>query len=249
MAIYISGKIDSEFYFIYFLILFIASVTQKSKFLYLSAALLLASYAIYSYNKHLYFFKDPLFLLRLSFFFVASFFFNLMIQSYNRLRQEKEILNEDYRELEILTELAQSIGQNQKIADFLVKLNQTLCEKLHIKRCTSILVDKLGKEAQVCFPDNSPENNLITIDLEKTPSFKESLQHNLEQLSENLTPRGKVVSRYVLKEIPLLCRKEKLGILYLRINTPHRRLTHREEFFLSRLSKITATAIYNMEKS
>lgn len=249
VAIYVSARIDSEFYVIYFLILFIAALAQKAKFIYFSAALLLASYAGYAYYKNPYFFKDPLLLLRFSFLFVVSFFFNLMIQSYNRLRQEKEVLTENYRELEVLTELAQSIGRNKNIAEFLVRLNQTLCEKLLIDRCTSILVDKLGQKARICFSDEYPENDLVTIDLEKTPSFKESLHQNMEQPSEDLTPGGKVVSRYVLKEIPLFYQKENLGVLYLRINTPHRRLTRREEYFLSRLSEITASAIYNLEKS
>jgi hypothetical protein len=247
-AIYISARIDSEFYVIYFLILFIASITRKAKFLYFSSGLILTGYALYSYFTRPLFFREPFFLLRFSFILIIPFFFNRMIESYNRLRQEKEILNEDYRELEVLTELAQSIGHNKKIGDYLVKLNKILSEKLLLDRCTSILVDRQGREARICFSDDNPANDLISIDLGKTPSFKESLHKNLEHPSEGINPDGIAVSRYMLKEIPLFYHEESLGVLYLRVNTPHLRLTHREEYFLARLSEITATALYNLEK-
>ncbi len=106
--------------------------------------------------------------------------------------------------------------------------------------------EEISTEARVCFSDDSPVNDLIVIDLEKTPSFKESLHQNLEHI-QRVWPAGKAVSRYVLKEIPLFYQEEPLGILYPRINTHRRRLIHREEYFLSSLSEITATVLYNLE--
>jgi hypothetical protein len=245
-AIYISARMDSEFYLIYFLILFIAAFTRKAKFLYLSAGLLMVSYAIYSYIKTPSFFVEPVFLLRFSFIFVVTFFFNLMIESYNRVRQEMELLKEDVRELEILSELAQSFGQNQRLEDYLVRLNQSLSQKLQIERCTSILVDKQGKEARICFSDDTPGKALTVIDLIKTPSFKASLQEDTGEVTWNSPSGLKAISRYILKQIPLSYNEEKVGTLYLRVNTPLRRLTHRENFFLNRLAKITASAIKNL---
>lgn len=249
LAIYISAKLDSEFYVLFFLILFIASVTQKAKFLFFSAGLLLISYAMYSYIKTPHFFMEPVFLLRFSFIFVVSFFFNLMLKSYNQIRQEKDLLKEDYRELEILAELAQSIGQNQRLKDYLVRLNQTLCQKLQIERCTSILVDKKGQEARICFSEDDPEDDLLLIDLQKIPSFKDSLDKDLEEATRDSLAGPKAVPRYILKQIPLFYNNESLGTLYLRVNTPNRQLTHREIFFLNRLAKITALAIHNLGPS
>lgn len=248
-AIYITAKMDSEFYLIYFLILFIASLTQRAKFLYFSAGLLLISYGLYSYLKAPLFFMEPVFLLRFSFIFVVIFFFNLMIESYNRVRQEKDLLKEDYRELEILSELAQSIGQHKRLADYLFGLNQILCQKLPIERCTSILVDKQGKEARISFSDDIPENELTVIDLLKTPSFKASLHKNREASTREGSSGSKAISGYSLKQMPLWYNEERLGTLYLRVNTPLPRLTHREAFFLNRLAKITATALNNLERT
>lgn len=249
LAAYATGRIDSEFYLIYFLILFIASYSRKPKFLYFTAGLLLFGYAFYSVLENPEVFREPFPLLRFSFIFVVSFFFHLMIESYNRVRREKDLLKEDYRELEILSELAQSIGQDQRLAEYLVRLNQVLCQKLEIERCMSILVDKKGKEARICFPDDTPETELTVINLETNPSFRESLQQDLEEFATEAPTGPKGISQYRLKRIPLSYHEEKVGTLYLRVNTPKPKLTHREHFFLNRLARITATAIVNLEKT
>jgi PAS domain S-box-containing protein len=247
-VIYITARMDSEFYLIYFLILFISAFTQKTKYIYFSTGLLIVSYGISSFLRYPQFFSDPSFLLRFPFIFVVSFFFSLMIESYNRVRQEKELLKEDYRELEVLTDLAQSIAQNKNPTDFQFKLVKTLGDKLSVKRCMSILVDKMEKQARIVSSDDPLEKAPLIIDLKRYPSLIESLHKDTGEIMEHMLPDDRTVSRYILKELPLLYQGEKLGFLYLRVNTPHLKLTHREEYFLSCLSQITAAAIYNLEK-
>lgn len=248
LAIFVAAGIDSDLYLIYFLNLFIAAFTQRSKFVYFSAGLLMISYGLLSYVRNSLYFLEPFFLLRFPFIFVVSFFFCLMIESVNQVRKEKERLKEDYRELEVLTELAHSIGHNKNLSDFLITLTRTLCDKLLLQRCMSILVDSLEKHATIVSSDDPPEKEPMVIDLIKYPLFKESLSKDMEEVSEKMLPEDKPVSEYILKEVPLSYQDKKMGILYLRVNTPYRKLTHREEYFLSRLSQITATAIYNLEK-
>lgn len=249
LAAYVTARVDSGFYLIYFLILFIASYSRKPKFLYFTAVILLMGYALYSYLEYPDFFQEPFPLLRFSFVFVVTFFFSLMIDSYNRVRQEKDLLREQNRELEALMELARSIGNNRDLSDFLVKLNQTLCEMLRFERCMSILVDRLGKEARICFSDDTPETDLMIIDLGKNPSFRDSLHQELAESLTEIPTGGKAISRYILKEIPLSSGGKNLGTLFLRVNTPNRRLTHREDYFLSRLSEITANVIDNLDET
>jgi K+-sensing histidine kinase KdpD len=249
LAIFITARIDSEFFLIYFLILFIAAFTQKTKFIFFSCGLLIVGYGFFSYLKYPQLFKEPIFLLRFPFIFVISFFFATMIEAYNRVRQGQEFLKEDVRELEVLTDLAQSIGRNKNLSDFLIKVTQTLSEKLRLQRCMAILVDAREETARMVSSNDRVEKNPIVIDLKRYPALKESLLNNSGEIPEDRLLGNKTVSRYFLKKLPILYQEKNLGTLYLRVNTPHRRLIRREEYFLSRLSHITATAIYNLEKS
>lgn len=246
-AIFITARIDSEFYLIYYLILFIAAFTQRPKFIYFSSGLLIVIYGIFSYLKYPQLFREPIFLLRFPFIFIVSSFFTTMMESYNRAKQRQELLKEDYRELEVLTDLAQSIGQNKNLSDFLIILTQTLCNKLLIRRCMAILVDDQERQATMVSSEDGPGNAPIVIDLKKFPSLQKSLHKDMGELSKDMLPGNRDVSKHILKEVPILYQDNKLGTLYLRVNTPYRRLTHREEYFLSLLSQITATAIYNLK--
>ena len=172
-----------------------------------------------------------------------------MIEAYNRVRQGQDLLKEDVRELEVLTDLAQSIGRNKNLSDFLIKVTQTLNEKLLLRSCMAILVDTREETARMVSSNDRAEKKPIVIDLKKYPALKESLFNNLGEVPEDRLPGNKKVSGYILKKMPIVYQEKSLGTLYLRVNTPHRRLIRREEYFLSRLSHITGTAINNLEKS
>jgi len=246
LAIFVTARIDSEFYVVYFLILFIAAFTQKTKFVLFSSGLLILGYGIFSFLKYPQFFKEPIFLLRFPFILVISSFFITMIETYNRLEQRQKLLKEDMRELEVLTEIAQSIGRNKNLPDFLINLTQTLCNQLRIRRCMAILVDNREEMARMVSSDDSPEKGPFLIDLKKYPSLKESLRKELGEFVEDHVSGKENVSGYVLKKMPVIYQEKNLGTLYLRVYTPHRKLTHREENFLSRISQITAMAINNL---
>jgi hypothetical protein len=247
LVIFLTARIDSEFYLIYFLILFIAAFTRKAKFILFSSGLLIIGYGLFSYLKYPQFFREPVFLLRFPFIFVISSFFITMIEAYNRVSRGQELLKEDIRELEVLTDLAQSIGRNKNLSDFLIKVTQTLNEKLRLRSCMAILVDPREETARMVSSNDRAEKNPIVIDLKRYPALKQSLFNNLGEAGEDRLPGNKTVSVYILKKMPIFYQKKSLGTLYLRVNTPHRRLIRREEYFLSRLSHITGTAINNLE--
>jgi len=249
LAIFLTARIDSEFFLIYFLILFIAAYTLKAKFILFSSGLLIIGYGFFSYLKYPQLFGEPIFLLRFPFIFVIGAFFTTMIEAYNRVRQGQELLKEDVRELEVLTDLAQSIGRNKNLSDFLIKVAQTLSEKLRLQSCMAILVDAPEEQARMVSSNDHAEKNPILIDLKRYPALKESLLNKSGEIPEDRLLGNKTVSRYILKKMPIFYQEKSLGTLYLRVNTPHRRLIRREEYFLSRLSHITATAINNLEKS
>ena len=249
LVIFTTAWIDSEFFLIYFLILFIAAFTRQAKFILFSSGLLIIGYGLFSYLKYPQFFREPVFLLRFPFIFVISAFFITMIEAYNRVRQGQDLLKEDVRELEVLTDLAQSIGRNKNLSDFLIKVTQTLNEKLRLRSCMAILVDTREETARMVSSNDRAEKKPIVIDLKKYPALKESLFNNLGEVPEDRLPGNKKVSGYILKKMPIFYQEKSLGTLYLRVNTPHRRLIRREEYFLSRLSHITGTAINNLEKS
>ena len=246
LAIFVTARIDSEFYLIYFLILFIAAFTQRTKFVLFSSGVLILGYGIFSFLKYPQFFKEPIFLLRFPFILVISSFFITMIETYNRLEQRQKLLKEDLRELEVLAEIAQSIDRNKNLTDFLLNLTKTLCNKLLIRRCMAILVDDREEMARMVSSDDSPEKGPFVLDFKKYPLLKESLRKELGEFVEDQVPGKGIVSGYVLKKMPVLYQDKNLGTLYLRVNTPDRKLTHREEYFLSRLSQITAMAINNL---
>lgn len=87
----------------------------------------------------------------------------------------------------------------------------------------------------------------LWLDLKKLPALKESLKKEPSGEEEGETLSGDLLC-YRIKNIPIEFRSKKLGTLYLRASSPKPRLTHREEFFLERLSAITAMAIYNFGK-
>jgi len=80
------------------------------------------------------------------------------------------------------------------------------------------------------------------------PTLKESLK--LEEIPEEgefpLHLQG--ASRHILKKIPITFKGKNLGTLYLRASTPKHCLTHREEYFLGALGRITAIAILNVQR-
>jgi nitrate/nitrite-specific signal transduction histidine kinase len=180
---------------------------------------------------------------------VATVFFHGMVESYNRIFREKEVLEEDYRELEVLMEVAQSIEQDRNLPKFLLTLTQLLTNKFKFKRCTSIYMDQKEEMGYMVSSNDNPEKNPLLLDLKNYPALKESLKiEPTDGKSGGLSPLSESPSQYILKTIPLSFRNKTLGTLYLRANTPQRKLTHREEFFLGRLAHITGMAIYNFER-
>ncbi len=231
LVIFITARIDSEFFLIYFLILFIAAFTRQAKFVLFSSGMLIGSYGLFSYLKYPQFFREPVFLLRFPFIFVVSSFFLTMIEAYNRVRQGQDLLKEDVRELEVLADLAHSIGRNKNISDFLVKVTQTLNEKLLLQSCMAILVDDREETARMVSSNDCAEKKLVVIDLKRYPALKQSLLNNSGDTPQGRLSGNRTVSWYILKKMPLFYQDNSLGTLYLRVNTPHRRLIRREEFF------------------
>jgi len=246
LALYLAVQSDSQFYLVFFMILLVAAASRRAKLIYSTFGLILIVYGISLYFKSPEKFMETDTLLRFPFIFIVTFFFHGMVESYNRIFQEKEILQEDYRELEVLTEVAQFIGQDKNIPKFLLALTQTLTNKFGLQRCTAIYMDKKEETGLMISSDDNPEKAPLLLDLKKYPTMKESLKaERTSGESEALSSLSTSPSKYILKTIPLVFRRKNLGSLYLRANTPQRQLTHREEYFLGRLAHITALAIYN----
>jgi hypothetical protein len=250
LTIFFVGPEDSAFYISFFLILLISAITRKALLVYSTFGLILAAYGVTSYLKSpLTFFKTTS-LLQFPFIFILALFFRGIVQSYNRVYQEKELLKEDYRELEVLNSIALSIGEDRGLSGFLLKLSKLLSEKLVHCRCTAIFMDSNEDICYMVSSEDSPEEEIF-IDVKKFPTLKESLKG--EEISEEKEkgfplPLG-ATSKYILKKIPISFKKKTLGTLYLRANTRKLDLTHREEYFLQSLGRITAIAILDLERS
>ncbi len=98
------------------------------------------------------------------------------MESYNRIFQEKETLTEDYRELEVLTEVAQSIEQDRNLPKFLLTLTQIMTNKFELQRCTAVYMDPKEETGCMVSSDDSPEKQPLLLDLKKYPALKESLK-------------------------------------------------------------------------
>ncbi len=246
LALFLAVQNDSQFYLVFFLILLVAAASRRAKLLYSAFGLILIVYGISLYLKAPEKFLETNTLLRFPFIFIVTFFFHGMMESYNRIFQEKETLTEDYRELEVLTEVAQSIEQDRNLPKFLLTLTQIMTNKFELQRCTAVYMDHKEETGCMVSSDDSPEKQPLLLDLKKYPALKESLKkERTSGETEVESPLSENPSRYILKTISLDFRHKNLGTLYLRANTPQRRLTHREEFFLNSLAHIAAMAIFN----
>ncbi|MGC1404517.1 MAG: hypothetical protein WA974_16490 [Thermodesulfobacteriota bacterium] len=246
LALFLAIQNDSQFYLVFFLILLVAAASRRAKLLYSAFGLILVVYGVSLYLKYPEKFLETDTLLRFPFIFIVTFFFHGMVESYNRIFREKELLQEDYRELEVLTEVAQSIEQDRNLPKFLLTLTQLLTNKFELKRCTAIYMDQKEEIGYMVSSDDNPEIEPLLLELKNYPALKESLKtERTDEKSEGLPPLSVSPSPYILKTIPLIFRHKALGTLHLRANTPQRHLTHREKFFLDRLAHITGMAIYN----
>ena len=248
---FLVGPEDSAFYISFFLVLLISAITRKALLVYSTFGIIMVLYGVTSYLKSPQTFFETTSLLHFCFIFIIALFFRGIIESYNRIYQEKELLKEDYKELEILNSIALSIGEDTGLAEFLLTLSKLLSEKLGLRRCTAIFMDGTEDICYMVSSDDPPEKKCLIIDVNKFPTLKESLQS--KEISEETEkdfplPPG-VTSKYILKKIPLSFKKKTLGTLYLRANTLKESLTRREEYFLQMLGRITAIAILDLEKS
>ncbi len=244
LALFFAAQSDSEFYVIYFLILLLAATSRRLKLIGSAFGLILVIYGTSLYLKSPNDFWSTGTLLRFPFLFIVTFFFYGMIESYNRLLLEKEILREDYLELEALTEVAQSIGQGKRFSDYLLQLTRIICEKFSIVRCSAIFVDSREKSGLMVSSNDSPETEPIVLDLARFPAIKKSLKAGKPfGNAEDRGAFGQKSQPSLLKTMPLSFDHKKLGTLYLWINTLKQQLTHREEFFLERLGQITSLAL------
>lgn len=249
LIIFVVGPKDSEFYVTFFLILLISAITRKALLVYSTFSIILTVYGVTSYLKAPQTFFETASLLRFPFIFILALFFRGIVVSYNRIYQEKELLKEDYRELEVLNEVALSIGQDKDLSRFLYKLSKLLSEMLGLGRCTAIIMDNMEDNCYMVSSDDSPEMESRGIDVRNFPTLKESLKSEDLSADEAFPLTLEPSSRYILKKIPIAFKGKKLGTLYLRANTPKRSLTHREEYFLQILGRITALAIMDLERS
>jgi hypothetical protein len=244
LALFFAAQTDSEFYVIYFLILLLASTSRRLKLIGSAFGLILVFYGASLYLKSPADFWSTGTLLRFPFLFIVTFFFYGMIESYNRLLLEKEILREDYLELEALTEVAQSIGQGKRFSDFLFQLTRIICEKFSIVRCSAIFVDSRDKSGLMVSSNDSPKMEPIVLDLARFPAIRKSLKAGKPfGNAEDRGAFGEKAQPNLLKAMPLSFDQKKLGTLYLWVNTIKHQLTHREEFFLDRLGQITSLAL------
>jgi hypothetical protein len=97
--------------------------------------------------------------------------------------------------------------------------------------------------------DDSPGKHSHIINLKKYPALKESLKSEEISQDEDLPTALQETSSYILKKIPIAFNEKELGTLYLRVNTPMRSLTRREDYFLQLLGRIIAIAILDVERA
>jgi K+-sensing histidine kinase KdpD len=246
LALFLAVQNDSQFYLVFFLILLVAAASRRAKLLYSAFGLILVVYGVSLYLKAPEKFLETDTLLRFPFIFIVTFFFHGMMESYNRVFREKEILSGDYRELEVLMEVAQSIEQDRNLPQFLLTLTQIMTSKFKLQRCTAVYMDPKEESGCMVSSNDSPEKQPLLLDLKRYPALRESLKkENISGDAETNSLLSANPSRYILKTLSLDFREKKLGTLYLRANTPQRQLTHREEFFLSSLAQIAALALFN----
>jgi len=251
LTIFQVGPKGSEFYVTFFLILLISAITRKALLVYSTFGIILVVYGITSYLKAPQTFFSTASLLQFPFIIILALVFRGMVESYNRVYYEKELLKEDYRELDVLNSVALSIGQDGDLSGFLFKLSGLLSEKLGLLRCTAIFMDSKENTCYMVSSDDLPEKEPLIIDVKNYPALKESLKSEeiLEEKENGFPLPFEATSKYILKKIPVSFKKNMLGTLYLRANTPKRNLTHREEYFLRILGRITALAILDLGRS
>ncbi len=249
VIIYIVGPKDSEFYVTFFLILLMAAITRKAIFVYSTFGIILVAYGVTSYIQSPQTFFSTHSLLQFPFILILAIFLRGMIVSYNRICQEKELLKEDYRELEVLNSVALSIGEHGDLSRFLFRLSGLLSEMLGLERCTAIYMDSKEDNCYMVSSDDLPGKRSDIINVADFPTLKESLR------SEEISEEGEFpspledASRHILKKIPIFFKETNLGTLYLRASTPKQTLTRREEYFLGALGRITAIAILDAQRS
>lgn len=249
LTIILAGPEDSAFYVTFFLILLISAITRKAFLVYSTFGIILLAYGVTSYLKLPGAFFETGFLLQFLFIFILAIFFRGIVVSYNRVYQEKELLKADYQELEVLNSVALSIGQYNDLFPFLFKLSKLLSEKLRIERFTVLFMDRKEDNCYMVSSDDPPGKESHVINLRKYPALKESLKSEKMLQDEGLPPPLQETSRYILKKIHIAFKEKALGTLYLRASTPMRSLTHREEYFLQILGRITAIAILDVERA
>jgi hypothetical protein len=251
LSVFLVGPENCEFYVTFFLVLLVSAITRKPFLVYSTFVIILVVFGVTSYIKAPGTFFNTESLLQFPFIVILALFFRGMVQSHNRVYQEKELLKEDYRELEILTNVALSIGQDADLPGFLFKLSGILSEKLGLPRCTAIFLDTKEDNCYMVSSDDFPGQEPLIIDVKNFPTLKELLKtEEIPQEIEESSPLPlEATSKYILKQMPISFKNKKLGTLYLRANTPKCSLTHREEYFLQALGRITAIAIMDLEKS
>jgi hypothetical protein len=245
----IVGPKDSEFYITFFLILLMSAISRKAILVYSTFVIILIAYGVTYYIKSPQTFFTTRSLLQFPFIFILAILFRGMVVSYNRVYHEKELLKEDYLELEVLNSVALSIGQHRDLSRFLFRLSSLLSEMLGLERCTAILMDSSENNCYMVSSDDLPGEGSNIINVTDFPTLKESLK------SEEISVEGKLplplqgASWHILKKIPITFKGKNLGTLYLRASSPKNSLTHREEYFLGALGQITAIAILNAQRS
>ena len=246
LILFLAAPGDSQFYMIFFLILLVAAGTRQTKLIYFAFGLIIVVYGISLGLKSPEAIWETKTLLRFPFIFIVTFFFHGMIESYNRLFQEKENLKEESLELAALAEIAQSIGQDRNLPKFLLTVTQILTGLLTLQRCTAIYMDSKEEIGYMVSSDDAVEKGCLILNIRKYPGILKSLKkENFLEKPRVLSPLRVEPPKYILKIIPLTFNDKNLGTLYLRANTPRKKLTQREEFFLNRLSHITSVAVFN----
>lgn len=148
LGLYLAVGGDSQFYMVFFLILLVAAASRRAYLLYIALGLIMAVYGTALYLKDPKVFLTTDNLLRFPFLFIVTLFFHGLLESYNRIFREKEVLSEDNRELEALTEVARSIAETGNLPKFLLTMTKILTIQLNLKRCTAVYVDE--KEEMAC---------------------------------------------------------------------------------------------------
>jgi hypothetical protein len=127
--------------------------------------------------------------------------------------QEKELLKEDYRELEVLNSVALSIGEDKDLSGFLLKLSKLLSEELVHCRCTAIFMDSKEDICYMVSSDDSPENDCLIIDVKKFPTLRESLKSDniFEEKEKDFPLPIGATFKYILKKSQFPLRKKRWG--------------------------------------